>query len=80
MTCRELTEFLDDHFEGKLPKSVADEFEGHLSVCPECRTYLENYRLTTDLVRDSANRDAETLEGVPDELVAAVLEARRRLS
>ena len=79
MTCREFTEFLADHFDGKLPKRVADEFEDHLSICPDCRTYLRNYRRTIDLARDSANDDAEIPAGVPDELVDAVLEARRRL-
>ena len=79
MTCREFTDFIVDHFEGKLPKRVADEFDDHLSVCPTCRTYLRNYRLTVDLVRDSEARD-EVPEDVPPELVAAVLSARRRLS
>jgi predicted anti-sigma-YlaC factor YlaD len=80
MTCREFAAFLDDHFDGKLPKSVADEFEDHLSICPDCRTYLRNYRLTIDLARDSANDDGAIPESVPDELVEAVLEARRRHS
>ena len=79
MTCREFTDFIVDHFEGKLPKSVAEEFDDHLSVCPTCRTYLRNYRLTVDLARDSEARD-EIPEDVPAELVEAVLSARRRPS
>jgi predicted anti-sigma-YlaC factor YlaD len=80
MTCREFTDFLGDHFDGKLPKSIADEFEDHLSICPDCRTYLRNYRQTIDLARDSANDDEEIPEGVPGELLDAVLNARRRLT
>ena len=79
MTCREFTDFIVDHFEGKLPKRVADEFDDHLSVCPTCRTYLRNYRLTVDLARDSEARDGIP-EDVPAELVEAVLSARRRSS
>lgn len=61
MTCRELTDFLVDHVEGKLPTDVAAEFEDHLAECASCRAYL----------------DGPPGE-VPEELVEAVLEARRK--
>ncbi|MGH7803910.1 MAG: anti-sigma factor family protein [Candidatus Binatia bacterium] len=80
MTCRELTDFLDDHLEGNLPTSVAEEFEDHLSVCPDCRTYVRNYRQTVALARDSANADEPLPGNVPEALVDAVLTARRRVS
>ena len=79
MTCREFTDFLVDYFEAKLPRRVAEEFADHLAVCPTCRTYLRNYRVTIELARDSAARD-EIPDDVPDELVEAVLVSRRRPS
>jgi anti-sigma factor RsiW len=79
MTCREFTDFIVDHFDGKLPKKVAEEFDDHLAVCPDCRTYLQNYRRTVDLVR-STRSDAPIPDDVPPELVDAVLVSRRRLS
>ena len=80
MTCREFTDFIVDHFEGNLPKQVAQEFEDHLDVCPTCRTYLRNYRLTIELARDAARSDEPLSEDVPSELVDAVVAARRRIS
>lgn len=81
MTCRELTDFLVDHVEGKLPTDVAAEFEDHLAECPSCRAYLANYSATIRLGRASASHpDEGPPPEVPEELVEAVLEARRRPS
>ena len=80
MTCREFTDFIVDHCEGRLPKPVAEEFDDHLSVCPACRTYLRNYRRTIDLARDAARGDEALPADVPRELVEAVLAASRRMS
>ena len=78
MTCREFTDFIVDHHEGRLPKNVAEEFDDHLSVCPACRTYLRNYRVTIELARDTREDDRLPAD-VPRDLVDAVLTARRRL-
>ena len=77
MTCREFTDFLVDHFDGNLPQKVAQEFEDHISICPDCRTYLRNYRETIRLAREA---DDALPTDVPRELVDAVMSARSRLS
>ena len=45
MTCRECAEFLSDYLEGDLAIEVRQVFEGHLSLCPNCVTYLEQFRV-----------------------------------
>ena len=73
LTCRELTEFLDDYVAGALKEGRRAVFEGHLAVCPDCRNYLASYRATVRLVK--AARDTG-IAGVPEGLVKAVLAAR----
>lgn len=73
MTCRELTEFLDDYVAGALATERRAVFEEHLAVCPDCRNYLASYQRTMGLVKrteEAVPRD------VPDKLVRAVLSAR----
>ena len=77
MTCRELTDFLADHFAGSLPEAVAREFDDHLADCRDCRTYLRNYRETIRLAREASD---EIPPDVPERLVEAVIAACRRLS
>lgn len=77
MTCRELSDFLDAYLDGELDSSVREVFECHLAACPPCIHYLDSYRETIDLCRDSFA--GESLEGPPpEELVRAILEAKRR--
>ena len=73
LTCRELTEFLDDYIDGALAADRRAVFDGHLAVCPDCRNYLASYRATVRLVK--AAREAP-MQGVPEELIRAVVAAR----
>jgi anti-sigma factor RsiW len=79
MTCRELIEFLADYLSGELPAEERRLFEEHLAECPDCVAYLETYEATIRLgkgafsiVQDPGCADA------PEELVAAIMAARRR--
>ena len=36
MTCREFAEFLSDYLSGELSPETRAQFEGHLTVCPNC--------------------------------------------
>ena len=78
MTCRELIDFLMDYTDGKLDPAVKAEFDRHLSVCASCVAYLESYRRTVTLARDSMATDNPVPSDVPKGLVNAILEARRR--
>ena len=81
ITCRELIEFLHLYLDGELPPDRLVEFERHLSVCDSCVHYLSTYRKTISLGQ-AACRDLDVPVGaeVPEELVTAVLAARRRSS
>lgn len=78
MTCRELASFLADYLEGELPANVHQAFEHHLSVCPNCVQYLADYRRAVALGRGAYDHDAAAVaEDAPEELVTAILAARR---
>jgi anti-sigma factor RsiW len=80
VTCRELTDFLMDYLGGELPPDARQEFDYHLSLCPNCRTYLHQYQETV-----SAGRAAFPVPGeeaprdVPEDLLQAILAARSRV-
>lgn len=80
MTCRELIDFLIDYTDGELPAEVRAEFDRHLSVCPSCVAYLDTYRKTISLARDSmcGNADEPVPPSVPRGLLNAIVEARRK--
>jgi len=78
ITCRELIEFLNLYLDGELPPERVAEFERHLSVCDSCVSYLATYKETIALGK-AACEDLDSPVGadVPEELVAAILLARR---
>ena len=86
LTCKQMADFLGDYFEGALAPDQKREFERHLSVCPPCIVYLESYKTTvalTKLARPSRQAtspatDAPTSSDVPEQLVQAILAARRK--
>jgi anti-sigma factor RsiW len=81
VTCREFAEFIADYLSGELSPETRAQFERHLNVCPNCVTYLSNYRDTIALGRSAfADDDAGIPGDVPDDLVQAILASRRRRS
>jgi anti-sigma factor RsiW len=78
MTCKEFIQFLMDYVEGALPEPQKALFEEHISICRSCVAYLSNYRDTVELSKAVLCDPAEPVPGdVPEELVAAILSARR---
>jgi anti-sigma factor RsiW len=78
MTCREFADFIGDYLSGELPTESRSAFEHHLRLCANCQKYLAGYEETVKLGKrafsdDDANLPAE----VPEELVRAILAARR---
>jgi anti-sigma factor RsiW len=65
--------------DGELSEEVRLRFDEHLAACPKCSAYLETYRATVRLAR-GAFRDPEgsVLADVPEDLVKAILAARRK--
>jgi len=78
MTCRELIDFLMSYLDGELPAAQNRSFEDHLHLCPACASYLDSYRTTVDLAQQVCNEaDDGVPADVPEDLVAAILAARR---
>jgi anti-sigma factor RsiW len=78
LTCRECVEFLMDYLEATLAVDVRATFERHLAACPNCVRYLESYKTTTSVCKKVfQSRDGETAPAVPEELIQAILAARR---
>ncbi len=78
MTCQELIEFLMDYVDGDLPPAEHGRFEEHLGLCTDCRTYVTSYRETVRLGKMICRPGRDELpEDVPEDLVQAILEARR---
>jgi anti-sigma factor RsiW len=79
MTCREVTNSLDDYVAGALEEEQRAGVEEHLHECEHCRRYLESYRRTIELGREAktGQANAEMLE-LPASLKRAISDARRR--
>lgn len=78
MKCRECDEFLVDYVSGDLAPEVVATFELHLSKCRNCRTYVEQYRLTIKAGKSACEAAREAKTAMPEELIQAILAARPR--
>ncbi|MDQ7007220.1 MAG: zf-HC2 domain-containing protein [Acidobacteriota bacterium] len=79
MTCREFAEFIADYLAGSLPDAQVAVFERHMALCSDCVNYLDTYRRTVEIgQRLFARAEQEVPETIPDDLVAAIIAARRR--
>ena len=79
MTCREFADFITDYLAGDLPQDSRASFERHLRVCQNCQKYLAGYQETVTLGKRAFDQTAAELPAdVPDDLVKAILESRRR--
>lgn len=79
MTCEEFESGLVDYLDGNLRPLARRQIDLHTRLCPHCRRYLRAYdrarRLAGDALRHS---DELALRSVPEDLVQAILAARRR--
>lgn len=50
LTCQELVELITSYIEEALPGDEREHFERHLALCPGCRTYLAQMRVTLRLL------------------------------
>ncbi|MDX2147263.1 MAG: zf-HC2 domain-containing protein [Planctomycetota bacterium] len=76
VTCQACVEFLLDYLEGVLPQEQQASFDQHMAACPNCVTYVENYRQTAMLLRCNRAAQLEDAPKVPEELVRAILKAK----
>jgi anti-sigma factor RsiW len=78
MTCRDVVEFLDRYRDGELSRWERARFQFHLALCANCRRYLASYEATIRLSKQTLSHAEPSPPGeVPEELVQAILNARR---
>jgi anti-sigma factor RsiW len=77
MNCRECAEFLFRYVSGELPAETHELFSLHLAKCRNCDIYLKQYRETIMAGKKACAREDETAPPIPDELVRAILAARK---
>ena len=76
ITCREFDEFVSSYFDHTLSANHTRLFERHLRFCPECRSFLKAYETSIALGAGAlGHADDRVPEDVPEELVAAILDA-----
>ena len=82
ISCRELIDFLDAYEDDTLEPDRRAVFDRHVNACPPCLAYLESYRATVAAGRSVCDADAKDgeapAEELPEELVRAILSARRK--
>ena len=76
MTCQQLIDFLMSYLDNELPLEQRAEFDRHMAGCPSCVDYLKTYEKTILLAKTCASESVP--EEVPESLVQANLEARKR--
>jgi anti-sigma factor RsiW len=50
ITCRQLVELVTDYLEGALPSEARRRVDAHLGCCEHCGAYLEQMRMTLEVV------------------------------
>jgi anti-sigma factor RsiW len=79
VTCREFADFLTEYLSGELPAETREVFEEHLRICVNCQHYLRSYEESIKLGKRAFEDSAAPVPGdVPEELVKAILTARRQ--
>lgn len=78
LTCAAFEDVIIDYLEGRLSLGERLRFRFHLALCPACRRYLRRYQGSLELGRRVFDHPDDPVPSeVPDELVAAILAARR---
>ncbi len=69
LTCREIVELVTGYVEGTLPGAQRGPFERHITLCPDCDTYLAQMRQTIDTLGEL--HEYSLAPGQRDQLLAA---------
>jgi anti-sigma factor RsiW len=81
VTCQEFVEFLMAYLEDELGSGQRSTFQEHLEACPPCTAYLETYQETVKLGKSLCeDPQGPVPDEVPEELVQAILAAKRQES
>jgi anti-sigma factor ChrR (cupin superfamily) len=69
LTCRQIYDLLTEYDEGGLTTSERRQFESHVVICPPCRGFVSQMRMTRDLLGDGS------APGLPPELEDSIVGA-----
>ena len=50
-SCKQMTDLLYDYLNDKLSQTVKRDFDQHLSICPDCVSFLNTYKKTVAVTR-----------------------------
>jgi len=75
LTCQEVDGFLYDFHQGNLSFSQQFTFKMHISMCRECKSYVNDYKDNIRLSKEGFVI-AEPIDKVPEALMTAILKAR----
>ena len=79
LSCKEFVEFLDDYLAGALDEGRRAEFNAHLGICVSCVAFMKTYQAAVKLGKAAFQPTSEPVPAsVPEELVRAILAARRK--
>jgi predicted anti-sigma-YlaC factor YlaD len=74
VSCNDVADFLMDYLDGTLPFAQRMTFKLHLSLCPDCRRYIDSYKKTIQISR-LAHTSPE-LSNPPEDLIQAILKSK----
>jgi anti-sigma factor RsiW len=78
LNCREFDQFIVDYLDGRLSRRQYALFDMHIRLCSACRAYLRAYQRSIRLGQVLFERtDAPVPADIPDELIKAILQARK---
>ncbi len=72
LSCQQVNQFILDYLDGEMDDPTRIAFEAHLQNCPNCRLFVDQYRETTRLVRETDDID------IPPEVVERTIDFLRR--
>lgn len=76
ITCRQFDAFLADYVDGNLTDHQLRVFEGHMVLCPMCRTHFQTYLATFEMSRQAFGPSSDFVpKSVPEDLTLAVVDA-----
>jgi hypothetical protein len=76
-TCKQMTHLVRDYLTDGLDATLKRDFEQHLSICPDCVSFLNTYRKTVTLTKAVDSRDIP--EAVRTNILTFLRERMRRI-
>ena len=75
LTCADIVKLVTDYNEGRLTSTERRRFEEHVSICPPCRSFLDQMRATVELVGELREEDIPPV--MEEHLLAAFRDWKR---